>query len=214
MDYTRSMKKSVVVVEDDHGLRKQLVALFSSTTDIQCLYSVATAEEAIVQINKTPPEIVVMDLELPKMSGTECIQALKKNIPDLEIVVLTVCEDAESIFNAIKAGASGYLLKSEPAANIVKAVRNVHGGVAPLSGPIARKFIQHFQTNVHAPDVEQLSPRELEILKRLAAGAIYKEIAADLEIAVETVRTYIKRICKKLHVERRAEAVNKFLLHS
>src|SRR4051794_38689375 len=119
MDYTRSMKKSVVVVEDDHGLRKQLVALFSSTTDIQWLYSVATAEEAIVQINKTPPEIVVMDLELPKMSGTEFIQALKKNIPDLEIVVLPVCEDAESIFNAIKAGASGYLLKSEPAANIV-----------------------------------------------------------------------------------------------
>jgi DNA-binding NarL/FixJ family response regulator len=175
---------------------------------------VASAEEAIVQIKKTPPEIVIMDLELPNMSGTNCIQALKKDLPDLEIVVLTVCEDAESIFKAIKAGASGYLLKSEPSSNIVKAVRNVHGGVAPLSGAIARKFIHHFQTDVLAPDVEQLSPRELEILKRLAAGAIYKEIAADLEISIETVRTYIKRICKKLHVERRAEAVNKFLSHS
>ena len=208
------MKKTVVVVEDNHGLRRQLVALFARTSDIECLYSVATAEEAVVQIQKKPPEIVIMDLELPKMSGTDCIQVLKRDLPDLEIVVLTVCEDAESIFKAIKAGASGYLLKSEPSANIIKAVRNVHCGVAPISGAIARKFIQHFQTDVLAPDVEQLSPRELEILKRLAAGAIYKEIASELDIAVETVRTYIKRICKKLHVERKAEAVNKFLIHS
>ena len=204
------MIKTVVIVEDDPGLRAQIEAFLAKTSDIRCLYSVGSAEEALSRIPKEIPDIVIMDVGLPKMSGIDCVAALKKEVPDLEIIILTIYEDTDNIFRALKAGASGYLIKSNRSANLLKAIRDIHSGAAPLSGSIARKIIRHFQTEVPEAHAEMLSPRETEILRLLAVGDRYKEIAADLDIGIETVRTHIKRVYKKLHVRSRMEAVAKY----
>lgn len=203
-------KKTVVIVEDDPGLREQLQIVLKSARDIECLYAVDSAEEAVRMIPARPPDVVLMDIQLPRMSGIECVAALKKRLPNLEFIMLTVYEDAERIFRALKAGASGYLIKSGPPEKLFEAIRDVHSGGAQFSAHIARKVVQYF----HSPakpsrETERLSARENEVIELLASGYIYKEIAEKLGIGTETVRTYVKNICIKLQVKNRTEAVAK-----
>ncbi len=204
------IKKTVVVVEDDKGLREQLVQILESTSDIQCLGAYASAEEALPQILAKNPDVVLMDIKLPHMSGIQCVAEIKKTSPAMQIIMVTVYEDSERIFRALKAGANGYLVKSSPPEQLLAAIRDVHQGGAPLSSHIASKVVKHFHMVGNSPtESENLSPREREVLDLLAEGFIYKEIGDKLNIGTATVRTYVKNICQKMHVRSRLEAVAK-----
>jgi DNA-binding NarL/FixJ family response regulator len=202
------MNKTVVLVEDDRGLREQLTQILNSAPDIRCVGAFASAEEALQQLPARCPDVVLMDIKLPGMSGIECVARLKRLMPGLQIVMVTVYEDSERIFLALKAGASGYLLKSSPPQQLLEAVRDVHGGGAPMSSHIARQVVRHFHSaGVVADQKSPLSPRERQVLELLSTGYIYKEIADQLDIGVETVRTHVKSICQKMHARNRLEAV-------
>lgn len=206
------MITTVALVEDDRGLRDQLVSLLGSAPDIRCVGAFASGEEALKQIPLCNPQVVLMDIQLPGMSGIECVSRLKRILPGAHIVMVTVYEDSERIFRALKAGASGYLVKSSPPEQLLEAIRDVHMGGAPMSGHIARKVVQHFHRIGPSPaEEENISPREQQVLDLLATGLIYKEIGDQLGIGVETVRTHVKSICQKMHVRNRVEAVAKRL---
>ena len=154
------------------------------------------------------PDVVLMDIKLPGMSGIECVAHLKRALPSLQIIMLTVYEDSERIFRALKAGADGYLVKSSPPEVLLEAIDDVRRGGSPISSHIARKVVRHFHLVGPSPEQsENLSPREQEVLNLLSAGYIYKEISDQLGIGLETVRTYVKNICEKMHVRNRVEAV-------
>ncbi|HEV2208128.1 MAG TPA: response regulator transcription factor [Verrucomicrobiae bacterium] len=207
------MARSVIVVEDDRGLREQLVGILNSGAAIRCIGACASAEEALRTIPAKRPDVVLMDIRLPAMSGIECVAELRQRMPGLQIIMLTVYEDSESIFRALKAGAAGYLVKSSPPAKLLEAIIDVSKGGAPMSSHIARKVVQHFHLAGPARTGEEaLSPREHEVLDLLACGYIYKEIGDKLGISPETVRTYVKNICEKMHVRSRVEAVGKHRL--
>ena len=157
------------------------------------------------------PTVVLMDINLPGVNGIECVRRLKPLLPDTQFVMLTVYEDPEHIFNALEAGASGYLLKRMPRAELLVALKDVHAGGSPMTSNIARKVVQSFRrTETQPSDAVDLSPREREVLDLLARGYLYKEIAESLQISVPTVNTYIRRIYEKLHVRSRSQAVAKF----
>lgn len=159
------------------------------------------------------PDVVLMDIRLPGMSGIDCVAQLRQALPTLQIIMLTVYEDSESIFRALKAGAAGYLVKSSPPPKLLEAIVDVSKGGAPMSSHIARKVVQHFHHPAAANGrSEELSPREREVLDLLASGYIYKEIGDQLGISPETVRTHVKNICEKMHVRSRLEAVGKHRL--
>jgi DNA-binding NarL/FixJ family response regulator len=201
-------KKSVAVVEDDPGLRKQLVELVGTAPDIQCLGAFASGEEALKRIPMLKLDVVLMDIQLPGISGIKCVAELKRANPALRIIMVTVYEDSDRIFRALKAGANGYLVKSCRPQQMLDAVRDAVGGGSPMSSHIASKVIEHFHMIGPAPkETANLSPRELQVLDLLAAGFIYKEISDKLNIRVTTVRTYVENICQKLHVRNRVEAV-------
>lgn len=202
------MNKSVVVVEDDRTLRQQIVDILGTASDIRCIGAFASAEEALKAIPMKAPDVVLMDIKLPGMSGIDCVAKLKRMLPSLQIIMVTIFEDSERIFRALKAGASGYLVKSRPPEQLLEAIRDVHSGGSPMSSHIARKVVQHFHLLDPSPkEAENLSPREEQVLDLLASGFIYKEIGDKLNISVETVRTYVKNICNKMHVRNRLEAV-------
>jgi len=202
------MKKSVVVVEDDRGLREQIVQILETAPDIKCVGAYVSAEEALPQILANNPDIVLMDIKLPGMSGIQCVAEIKKVMSAKQIIMVTVYEDSERIFRALKAGANGYLVKSSPPAQLLAAIRDVSTGGAPMSSHIASKVVRHFHLiGVSPMESENLSPREREVLDLLACGFIYKEIGDQLKISAETVRTYVKNICQKMHVRSRLEAV-------
>jgi DNA-binding NarL/FixJ family response regulator len=204
------MKKSVIIVEDDRGLRDQLVQILDTASDIRCLGAFPSAEDALPQILAKKPDVVLMDIKLPGMSGIQCVSEIKKVQPTMQVVMVTVYEDSERIFRALKAGANGYLVKSSPPQQLLAAIRDVSTGGAPMSSHIASKVVRHFHLiGVSPTESENLSPREREVLELLASGFIYKEIGDKLNIGVETVRTYVKNICQKMHVRSRLEAVAK-----
>ena len=204
------MKKTVAVVEDNPRLRKQLLEILANIKDIECVGAFGTAEEALAAIPGVKPDVVLMDIKLPRMSGIQCVAQLKKILPALQVIMVTVYEDSESIFRALKAGASGYLVKSGPPEQLIEAIRDVFSGGAPMSSHIARKVVQHFHLlGPAAEESNNLSPREQQVLALLASGDRYKEIGARLNIGLETVRTYVKSICQKMHVRSRIEAVAK-----
>jgi DNA-binding NarL/FixJ family response regulator len=208
----RQEKKSVVIVEDDPQLQEQLVAVLKRAADIECLYAVSSAEEALQRIPKQPPDVVLMDIKLPGRSGIECVAELKKDLPDLDIIMLTIYQNDENIFQALKAGAGGYLLKSSQSKKLYDAIRDVYAGGAPFSNHIARKVVQYFRNRDKeqpAPNDKKLSPRESEILELMATGYRYKEVADKLGIGVETVRYHIKNICVKMQVRDRIHAIAK-----
>ena len=205
-----AMARSVMVVEDDRGLREQLVKILNSVAGIRCVGACASGEEALKCVPARRPDVVLMDIRLPGMSGIDCVPELKRSLPSLQVIMLTVYEDSESIFRALKAGADGYLVKSSPPAKLLEAIQDVSKGGAPMSSPIARKVVHHFHS-LSRTDTrsEDLSPREREVLDLLASGYIYKEIGDKLGIGTETVRTHVKNICEKMHVRSRLEAVAK-----
>jgi DNA-binding NarL/FixJ family response regulator len=206
------MTRTVAIVEDAAGIREDLVALLNGSPGCRCVGACASGEEALIQIPFWRPEVVLMDINLPRMSGIECVARLKARMPELLVLMLTVYEDGDSIFRALKAGASGYLVKRLASDKLLEAIQEVSAGGAPMTCHIARKVVQFFNQAGPSPEVsENLSPRELEILDLLVAGCFFKEIADRLGISGETVRTHVNHVYRKLHVRSRTEAVVKYL---
>jgi DNA-binding NarL/FixJ family response regulator len=208
------MPLTVSIVEDNDQLRGTLARVLSRADGFKCLSQYPNAEAAVEGVPKERPNVVLMDINLPGMNGVECVRRLKQLVPETQVVMLTVYEDTENIFNALAAGASGYLLKRTKSAELLDAIRDVVRGGSPMTTHIARKVVQSFQRPAgSAQPTEDLSPREKEVLDCLAQGFLYKEIADKLGISYETVHTYIRRIYEKLQVRTRTEAVAKFLRH-
>ncbi|MDB4753028.1 response regulator transcription factor [bacterium] len=204
-------KKTIALVEDDILLRDQLIKILNDAPDLEVLLAVSTGEEALEKIPSHSPDVILLDINLPGKSGVECIRELKKKCPRTEVIMLTAYEEEDNIFNALREGASGYLLKTSSPEELFDAIRDVYSGGAPFSSHIARKVAQYFrQDREVVEENESLSPREREVLKLLSSGYIYKEVADQLNITIETVRTYVKRICAKLHVRSKTEAILKF----
>lgn len=203
---------NVAIVEDNDQLRGTLVRVLDRAPDCKCTGNFATAEAALEAMPGLRPDVVLMDINLPGMNGVECVRQLKQVLPATQVVMLTAYEDTENIFNALAAGATGYLLKRTSMAELLAALREVKAGGSPMTTHIARKVVQSFQrTPAAAQPADNLSQREQEVLDLLAQGLIYKEIAEKLGISYETVHTYIRRIYEKLQVRTRTEAVAKFL---
>lgn len=206
------MTRIVAIVEDDAGIRENLQALLNGSTGYRCVCVCGSGESALVDIPHHRPDVVLMDINLPKMSGIECVARLKAKMPDLLVVMLTVYDDGDSIFRALKAGASGYLVKRFASDKLLEAIEDTCNGGAPMSCQIARKVVQFFHKAGPAEDgSEDLTPRERQILDLLVAGCFFKEIADQLGIGGETVRTHANHIYQKLHVRSRTEAVVKYL---
>jgi DNA-binding NarL/FixJ family response regulator len=206
----KSANVRVALVEDDAQVRHGLRALIESSPACTCVAALGSAEEALAQLPSLNPEVVLMDIQLPGMSGIDCIRELKVRRPVVQIMMLTVFEDHDRIFQSLAAGASGYLLKQTPSEKLLEAIVELHRGGSPMSTQIARRVVEVFRESAPARDnAAVLSPREKEIIALLGRGFLYKEIAGQLGISVETVRTHIHNIYEKLHVRSRTEAVMK-----
>lgn len=206
------MKPSVVIVEDDRQVRENLEVLVRSDQQLRFAGAFASAEEALRGVPPLQPDLAIMDINLPKMSGIECVARLKQPLPRMQILMLTVYDDGDNVFRALKAGASGYLVKRDAGEKLLDALHDIRRGGAPMSGHIARQVVQFFhRLNNPEPAVASLSPREREILDLFVAGLILKEVADRLGIGLETVRTHVNHIYQKLHVCSRTEAVVKYL---
>jgi DNA-binding NarL/FixJ family response regulator len=205
------MPIKVSIVEDDAGIRQSLAGLLNMTEGFQCISSFSNVESALKTLPHEWPDVVLMDINLPRISGIDGVAKLKALRPSLLVLMLTVYAENEKIFQSLKAGANGYLLKQTPPVEILQAITDVHRGGAPMSGPIARRLVEHFQRHAPGAEAENLSKRELEILDYLSQGYHNKEVAQMLEISVETVRTHLRRIYEKLHVSSKTEAVIKYL---
>jgi len=211
VSYKRNVAIAVSIVEDDAQARKILAGWISRASGFRLAGDWGDAESAVAQLAEKKPHVVLMDINLPGMSGVEAVKRLKPNLPETQFVMLTVYEDADHIYNALAAGATGYLLKQTPRAELLDALEEVHRGGSPMTSNIARKVVQSFRQNQgSAPLGEGLSPREQEVLDLLARGYLYKEIAERLNISVPTVNTYVRRMYEKLHVRSRAQAVAKY----
>jgi DNA-binding NarL/FixJ family response regulator len=203
---------SIAIVEDNNDFRESLERYLNDAHGCRCVCACSTAEEALQKIPRLLPDVALMDIHLPNLSGVECTRRLKESCPSVQILILTVYEDNERIFGALKAGASGYLLKRADPADILRAIQEVKQGGAPMSSQIARRVVHSFRAEpASAPKVEELSQREEEILQQLSKGYSTKEIADRLSVSVNTVRTHLQHIYHKLHVRSRTEAVVKFL---
>src|SRR3974390_351923 len=206
------MPISVSIVEDNEKLRGTLARVINRADGFRCVSDYGSAEDALKDLPQVRPEVVLMDINLPGMNGVECVRQLKQVLPQMQVMMLTVYEDTENIFNALAAGASGYLLKRTKSAELLEAIQEVHRGGSPMTTHIARKVTQSFIKAGPSPQpTENLSEREQEALDCLSNGFLYKEIADKLGISYETVHTYIRRIYEKLQVRTRTEAVAKFL---
>lgn len=202
----------IAIVEDNKTTREGLATIVGLSPEYKCVCICETAEEALVQIPKHhQPDVILMDIQLPNMSGVECVALIKERLPSVQVIMVTVYEDPDRIFRALRAGASGYLLKRATPEQVLNAIRDVQSGGVPMSAEIARKVIAHFQTQAAAAaDVEKLSPREREVLDLVVHGFANKEIADRLSVSVEAVRWHLKHIYQKLHVHSRTEAALKF----
>lgn len=205
------MTIKVAIVEDDEQVRENLARLVSETRGFECVATFSSGEEALEALPRRTPDVVLMDINLPGISGVECVRQLKSMLPGIHIVMLTVYDDSDRIFQALQMGASGYLLKRSTTAEILHALEDVHRGGAPMSSYIARKVVQSFQR--HSPSdkpAENLTKRETDVLSYVARGYTNKEIAEALGLSTETVHGYLKTIYTKLQVRSRTEAAMKF----
>jgi DNA-binding NarL/FixJ family response regulator len=199
---------AVAIVEDDVPAREILAGWIRNAEGFRCVGEYDDAETALARLPQEKPSVVLFDINLPGMNGIECVRKLKPRLPNTQFVMVTVYEDANHIFNALSAGASGYMLKQTRRNELIDALKDVHAGGSPMSSQIARKVVQSFRRNDSETDgTNDLSPREREVIELLARGYLYKEIAERLAISVPTVNTYIRRIYEKLHVRSRAQAV-------
>jgi len=201
----------VAIVEDDAEAREILAGWIKSSRDLHLVSHYGSGERAVVRLPSDKPEIVLMDINLPGISGIECVRQLKQLLPDTEFLMLTVYEDSDYLFSALAGGASGYLLKRTSREDLIHAIKDVHSGGSPMSSNIARKVVQSFHRDTTGPGgVEDLTPREREVLQLLASGDLYKEIADHLGITITTVNAHVRRIYVKLQVRSRGQAVAKF----
>jgi DNA-binding NarL/FixJ family response regulator len=204
----------VAIVEDNAALGAGLRKIVESAADFRCVGVWTTAEDALKKIDAFRPQVVLMDINLPGMSGIEATARIKRHLPELQVIMVTVYRDHDQIFAALKAGASGYLLKRSTPEEVRQAIRDVRSGGAPMSAEIARRVVEAFHQPIKSADAEaeavKLSKRETEILEHLTKGLANKEIADRLDISVETVRVHLRRVYEKLHVHSRTEAAMKF----
>lgn len=203
----------IAIVDDDDGIRASLAQSIGHFENCKCVGRFASGEEALVGVPACSPDVVLMDINMPGMNGIECARQIKAAKESIEIIMLTVYEDTESVFNALSAGASGYLLKRAPREELLAAIKQVRGGGSPMSSHIARKVVQSFRKPVSAavePETQKLTPREQQILEQLAKGLLYKEISDSLGISYETVNNHIRHIYQKLHIRSRSQAVAKY----
>ncbi|HSV10543.1 MAG TPA: response regulator transcription factor [Hanamia sp.] len=201
---------SVSIVEDMPDIRQKVKHIIDDSEEFICLSTYANAENAVDELPKLKPDIVLMDINLPGMSGIECIKKIKKKCAEMQFMMFTIYENSEQVYEALAAGASGYLLKKTPSEKILEALKELHEGGAPMSTHIARKVISFFQKENKTNDNSQLSNREKQVLALLSKGFLYKEISNQLFISTGTVRQHIHKIYEKLHVQNRMEAINKF----
>ncbi len=201
----RSRMINVVLIEDNHDVREMFEMIINGTDGFSCMQAFADCESALPIINSQPPDVVLMDIDLPGISGIEGVVCIKKKLPDTDIIMLTVHDDDESVFNSLCAGANGYLLKNNNPAFLMQAIKDVVDGGSPMSSSIARKVVNSFKKQTESP----LSARETDVLKKLCEGQNYKSISDALFISGHTVRMHIKNIYKKLHVHSRGKAVQK-----
>jgi len=203
---------AVSMIEDDVPAREIIAGWIRRAEGFRLASEHGTAESALAKLPDEKPDVVLADINLPGLSGIECIRRLKPVLPNTQFVMVTVYEDADHIFNALAVGASGYLLKQTPRNDLLAALKEVYAGGSPMSSNIARKVVQSFRRPDQGSNPgDDLSPREREVLELLARGYLYKEIADSLSISVPTVNTYIRRIYEKLHVRSRAQAVAKYV---
>jgi len=208
--FGKNMSISLAIVEDLDEVREGLKQFISLNPEFKVLDTYKSAEEGIYEIPLVKPDIVIMDISLPGMSGIECIRVLKNKVPMTQFMMFTVYENDEKVFEALKAGASGYLLKNTGLIQMIEALKELHNGGSPMSANIARKLVKVFhEQEKNVASLESLSNRENEILQLLAKGLLYKEIADQVHISTSTVRQHIHKIYEKLHVQNRTEAINK-----
>lgn len=207
------MQIKVAIVEDDEGIRASLASLLRRNAAFKFAGDYADAEAALKAIPQDPPDVVLMDINLPGMNGVECVRQLKAAVPKLQVLMLTVYQDSDSLFNSLKAGASGYLLKRTASARLLEAIQDVYAGGSPMTPQLARRLVQFFSKPPEEGDssVARLTPGERDFLDLLAKGYAYKEIADRLKISIDTVRSYVRTVYEKLHVHSRTEAVVKYL---
>jgi len=206
------MAVNVAIFEDNRLLREMLTQLINGTQGYSCVGSFPDANNAIQKIQRAVPDVILMDIEMPGTNGIEAVRLIKEHYPAVLIIMQTVIEDNDKIFDAICAGASGYLLKNTAPARLLEAINEANAGGSPMSPFIARKVIATFQKPAISDSDYLLSPREKEVLEWLAKGLVYKEIAQHLGVGSETIKMHLKNIYKKLHVQNKIEALNKFKL--
>ncbi len=199
----------VAIVEDDEIQRNSLRWLIENSGEFSCTGAYASCEEALTGIRDTPPDVVLMDIDLQGRSGIQCVRLIKNEFPEIHIIMQTVYSDDEKIFESLRAGAVGYLLKKAPTKNLLQAIREAYEGGAPMTGEVARKVLHHFQQPKHSSVDELLSERETEVLQQLIRGHSYQAIAEKLFVSVNTIRFHIKNIYEKLHVKSRHEVIAK-----
>lgn len=202
---------TVAIIEDHNTMRKTLVELINNTPGYRCLCACSTSKEALAEVPKHQPNVALMDIHLPDESGIACTARLTEKMPDLQVIMVTVYADTDLIFQALKAGACGYILKRFRPEEIIQAIAEVRAGGAPMTPEIARMVVRSFRAPSAAPNADGLTAREAEILALLAKGLSNKEIAQKLYIAAGTVRNHLFNIFKKLHVRCRTEAAAKYL---
>ena len=204
------MSISIAIVEDLDEVRDGLLQFISLSNEFRVLDTYKTAEEALYDVPSIKPDIIIMDINLPGLNGIECMRELKTRLPKTQFMMFTVYENDEKVFEALKAGATGYLLKNTGLVQLIEALKELHNGGSPMSANIARKLVNLFQAEEKDKiSIDVLSQREKEVLQLLAKGLLYKEIAEKLSISTATVRQHIHKIYEKLHVQNRTEALNK-----
>ena len=208
----QDMPIKVAIVEDDEGIRSSLGALIRRAPALRLAGDYPDAESAIKEIPRRPPDVVLMDINLPGLNGVECVRQLKSSLPAVQFLMLTVYEDGDSLFNSLKAGASGYLLKRTASARLLEAIADVYAGGSPVTPQLARRLVQYFsRLGDGESSLSRLTPGERDFLDQLANGYAYKEIADRMKISIDTVRSYVRTVYEKLHVHSRTEAVVKYL---
>jgi DNA-binding NarL/FixJ family response regulator len=202
----------VAIVEDNASVREGLATILDASPGFKCVCACESTEEALRKLRVDPPHVVLMDINLPHRSGIDCVRQLRIQLPQVQIIMLTIEEDSDRVFESLAAGATGYLVKNVPPASILDAIQEVHRGGSPMSSQIARMLVQSFhKTRSAVPAREALTDREEEILGLIARGYRSKEVADKLGISVQTVETHLRNIYDKLHVRSRAGAVARFL---
>lgn len=203
---------TVCIVEDLEEIRTGLAAIINMTPDLTVLQTFSNAEDALLQLSSLQPDIVIMDINLPGISGIECIRRVHEKNRSIQFMMFTIYENSDTVFEALEAGATGYILKNSSASKIIESLRELHLGGSPINAEIAKKLVTRFQKQTFSQNEYHLTPKEQKILELMSKGYLYKEIAAELKNTVNTIKQHIRHIYEKLHVQNKAEAINKIYL--